>query len=150
MEASHSFQYCSRMWAEFWIKRRNVFVPTCKWCFWCDKTMVFLLLHKMVFHVRHYVFAISIPTLIFPIFTIIFNFKFLLFQYLHWYFGTDMLLLPNDSLISCGNIFQDRLLSSNFKYSSVIIENEELQRVKLRTFHFQPIPICFELIVCFI
>ena len=81
--------------------------------------------------------AISIPTLIFPIFTIIFTSKFLLFQYLHWYFGTDMLLLPN-ALISCGNIFKDRLLSSNFKYSSVIIENEKLQRVKLRTFHFQP------------
>ena len=132
-----------QVWASLWaslssvssnlhrFKWRNVFVPTCKWCFCCYKIMVLLLRHKMVFHVRHYVFAILIPTLIFPIFTIVFNFKFLLFQYLHWYFGTDMLLLPNDSLISCGNIFQDRLLCSNFKYSSVIIENEELQRVKL-------------------
>ena len=33
-----------------------------------------------------YVFAVSIPTLIFPIFAIIFNSMFLLFQYLHWYF----------------------------------------------------------------
>ena len=86
---------------------------------------------------------------------------FLLFQYLRSYFPfspsfsiscfccfntyTDIsnfhqnIQLPNDSLISCGNIFQYRLLSSNFKYSSVIIENEKLQRVnKLKTFHFQP------------
>ena len=33
-----------------------------------------------------YVFAVSIPTLIFPIFAFIFNSMFLLFQYLHWYF----------------------------------------------------------------
>ena len=48
----------------FW---RNVFVPTWKWCFCCDETMVLLLRPKMVFHVRHYVFGVSIPTLIFSI-----------------------------------------------------------------------------------
>ena len=48
--------------------------------------MVFLMRHKMVFHVPHHVFAVSMPTLIYPILAIIFNSMFLLFQYLHWYF----------------------------------------------------------------
>ena len=64
-------------------KRRNVFVPTLKWCFYCYKTMVFLLRHKMVFQMRRHVFAVSIPSLIFPIFAIILNFMFLLFQMRH-------------------------------------------------------------------
>ena len=65
------------------LNRRNVFVPTLKWCFYCYKTMVFLLRHKMVFQMRRHVFAVSIPSLIFPIFAIILNFMFLLFQMRH-------------------------------------------------------------------